>query len=144
MDKLGNKVYLEIPPEKYNGNIEYKWSLENISNYKRTKIVSQMAWRVNEESDINSALYVLGVHDNGHLTGLDKNILINTYTTLLDCINLNNMYSCLRIFTTVPGCKNKYWAVVQIFNYKSSPKSIKYDNDLPKIPLHPLPDFLKI
>ncbi len=139
-DHLGNRVHIILPPEDDNGNIEYKWKLVNINNYKRNRLTSQMRWRVRESSDNNSALYILGVHDNGQLTGLSRNDLITTYINLIDCATKIGMYTCLRCFRKINDMD--YWAILQIFYFKSNEK-VRTDHSLPQIPKHDIPDYLR-
>ncbi len=139
MDKLGNRVHITLPPEDDEGNIEYKWNLANINSYKRNKLTSQMKWRVKESSDSNSALYILGIHDNGQLTGLARNDLIATYINLIDCASRVGLYTCLRSFRQI---HSDYWALLQVFYHSRLKSEVKTDYDLPQVPNHDIPDYL--
>ena len=141
MDKLGNQVYLTLPPEDDEGNVEYKWNLARINSYKRNKLSSQMRWRVQEASDNNSALYILGVHDNGQLTGLDRTDLIATYINLIDCASKVGLYACLRMFRRTSGA-DTYWAILQVFHRPQAKCDVKFDHDLPRVPVHNIPKYL--
>jgi GTPase len=131
---------MNIPPEKDTGCIEYKWKLLNIDKYKSIKLSSQMMWRVREGK--KSALYVIGVHDNGNITGLTKQEFIETYLNLLDCALKMNLYLCIKYIKKVKYKENMVWAILQIFKSKISKKSIKFDYDIPKIPEHKVPKYL--
>lgn len=135
MDKLGNKVVHTLPPEDPYGDIEYKWDLSDINRTKKIKVMTQMRWRICEESETGSGLYVLGVHDNGQLTGIEYSRLIKTYIHLMSCAGEMNMSTCLRLIEKVG--ENNWWAVVQVF------KRNICDTEIPKVPVHPLPEYLK-
>lgn len=146
MDKLGNRVYATLPPEDDEGCIEYKWSLAKVNSTKHNKLTSQMKWRVCQASNSYSALYILGIHDNGQLTGISRKDLIATYLNLLDCAREGNLYGCVRKFQRFRDSE-KYWAILQIFHnterdvYRQQKKSAHSDLDLPHIPNHKLPTF---
>src|SRR5690242_18599097 len=89
MDPFGNKIYKYFPMEDDYGCIEYKWRLINTSMEKKMAVENQMRWRA-FEADNESAIYILGVHDNGSLTGILKEELIKSYIFLLDCASNNN------------------------------------------------------
>ena len=145
MDRLGNHVHLTLPPEEDDGDIEYKWDLATIKDYKHHKITSQMRWRVRESSDIGSALYVLGIHDNGHLTGLCLENLIATYLNLMDSARQIGMYTCIRLFKNISGT-DRYWAVLQVFDRQQPCKTHPFQNYtdelVPHIPEHNIPEYL--
>jgi GTPase len=131
-----------IPPEKESGCIEYKWKLLNIGKYKTVKLSSQMLWRVHEGEQ--SALYVIGVHDNGKIIGITKQEFIETYITLLDCASKNNLHLCIKYMRKI-NLKSqdiKYWGVLQIFKSRIPRKTIKFDYDIPKVPKHLFPYFV--
>ena len=135
MDHFCNNIHLFLPPEDDEGCIEYKWSLVNINKARRAKISSQMRWRVKVASDINSALYVLGVHDGGELTGLDRKDILASYANLMECATTVGLCTCLRRLKCIK--EEKYWAIVQVF--------VKYGNkELPIVPAHQIPDYLDI
>ncbi len=141
MDKLGNRIHLTLPPEDDDGDVEYKWNLARMNDYKRTKITSQMRWRVEEASGNQSTLYVLGVHDNGQLTGLCRDNLIATYTNLVDCAGKIGLYTCLRRFGRINE-SDSYWAIMQVFSHPMLKCNIRTDHDLPQIPQHPIPEYI--
>jgi GTPase len=141
MDKLGNHVHLTLPPEEDEGDVEYKWNLAKMNAYKHNKITSQMRWRVQEASENQSALYILGVHDNGQLTGLCRDDLTNTYVNLMDCASQVGLYTCLRLFKKIRGTES-YWAILQVFDHPLKKRDVHSDYDLPQIPHHEIPDYL--
>ena len=53
-----------------NGNIEYKVTLENISNKKIIKYTTQLKYRVLE--GYGRAIYLIGVSDKGTIIGLNE------------------------------------------------------------------------
>jgi len=131
-DILGNKVYKIIPPEDNEGYIEYKWKLSNVEELKINKVTSQMRWRVKQGK--KTAVYIIGVHDNGYVTGLTKDDFIQSYLTILDCAKKINMWVCIRkinIIKDVENCNKLYWGIIQIFKRKT--KAI-YDYELPCVP----------
>ena len=138
MDQFGNIIHYKIQPENDEGDVEYKWSLVNLDKNKRTKISSQMKWRVNYASDINSALYILGVHDNGSLTGLKLNVLLQTIINLMDCAHSINMFTCIKVLKSLKNTDN-YWAIIQVFRGN---RKYNCDFDKPLIPDHSIPDYL--
>lgn len=140
MDKLGNPVYLTLPPEDDEGCIEYKWNLSGIDRYKRNKLISQMRWRVCQSTNY-SALYIIGVHDNGQVTGLSFSDFTTTYVNLLDCANVAKLYTCL-LFLRRFGGRKSYWGVVQVFSCIAPKKKLCSDIDLPSIPTHEIPNYL--
>jgi len=58
---------LEVP-EVEEGNIEYKRHILHPSNEKLERLTSQMRWRLNEGN--GEAIYIVGIEDDGHLTGI--------------------------------------------------------------------------
>lgn len=61
---------LILPPEKQDGNIEYKWRLINLDAESIEKKITQLQYRIDEGS--GEAFYFLGVMDNGSINGLDE------------------------------------------------------------------------
>lgn len=143
MDNMGNRVHKTLPPENDEGDIEYKWSLAKMDSYKRNKITSQMRWRVKETSDQQSALYILGVHDNGQLTGLPLNNLVDTYVNLMECANRVGLYTCILYFKKNPAA-DTFWAILQVFECSLDKGDVHDDSFIPKIPYHVIPEYLDI
>lgn len=71
------------PPEKEEGNKEYKRYLKCKTNYKKEfieKRASQMLYRLIEGE--GNAIYMLGVDDDGKIYSLDKKIIDETIKNL--------------------------------------------------------------
>lgn len=134
MDKLGNKIYHTLPPENPLGDVEYKWDLSEMDLGKKEKVTTQMRWRICEESPDGSGFYVIGVHDNGGLTGIPREKLIKTYVKLMSCAGSIGLCTCLRVFKKLSV--DRWWAVVQVF------KKIPATEDVPKIPVKALPNYI--
>jgi GTPase len=69
-----------IEPEPQVGNMEYKLKLIDPSPARFQHLVTQMKWRLAEGS--GEALYVIGVEDDGYLTGLPQDQLDTSLRTL--------------------------------------------------------------
>lgn len=131
MDVFGNKIYYKLPEENDNGNVEYKWCLKEVSNNRRIEIITQMNWRVHHSSDKGSVLYVVGIHDEGSVTGLEIDDLKCTIINLMDYASELKLRFCIRWVKKVSEHEKRYWSVVQIF--------------IPgTIPDHPIPDYLQV
>ena len=79
-----------LEPEKYDGNIEYKSTLINISPDIFNRRVTQMKYRVYEGN--GEAFYFIGVSDNGDLLGLnesDYNESVNNLKLIAEKIDCN-------------------------------------------------------
>ena len=126
MDALGNKIYFRIPPENDNGDVEYKWRLQELSVIRRNELATQMLWRVNQTVN-KSVLYILGVHDNGTVTGIDINVITNTVIELMDCASKIKLKFCIRWIKRVSP--DRFWGVIQVCR----------DKDITD---HPLPDYV--
>ena len=79
-----NKIFPSQKPEKYYGNREYKRNLLQNNNITIQKRASQMLFRIIEGN--GKALYLLGIEDNGDITGLNRNEL-NKSIKLLEIIS---------------------------------------------------------
>lgn len=64
-----NKIDLE--PEKFNGNIEYKRTIAHCNDYKIQQYATQMRWRIMENIKHQYAIYYIGIDDDGTVIGLD-------------------------------------------------------------------------
>ena len=69
-----------IEPEPQQGNMEYKLKLIDPSPVRFQHLVTQMKWRLAEGA--GEALYVIGVEDDGYLTGLPEEQLDTSLRTL--------------------------------------------------------------
>eukprot|EP00047_Mylnosiga_fluctuans_P012501 m.26387 g.26387 ORF g.26387 m.26387 type:complete len:634 (-) comp4283_c1_seq1:202-2103(-) len=73
-----NENYIE--PEPQEGNMEYKLKLIDPTPSRFQHLVTQMKWRLAEGN--GEALYVIGVEDDGFLTGLAEDQLLASLRTL--------------------------------------------------------------
>jgi len=82
----------KIDSEKYYGNIEYKQELSNMDSDKIQKYATQMKFRLIEGD--GSALYLIGVQDDGNIIGV-PNELLKTYSTIIEsiCQEINSQIS---------------------------------------------------
>ena len=74
-------MFFYLGPECDDGNVEYKLTLNNISEYKLIKYATQMKWRLAEGNGI--CKYIIGLLDNGDIIGIKDTDLENTIHTLL-------------------------------------------------------------
>lgn len=63
-------TFYKQPPEIEEGNREYKYKISRFSSNKIESLSSQMKFRLYEGN--GKALYIIGVHDDGTPTGIDK------------------------------------------------------------------------
>jgi len=66
----------KLPKEIENGNIEYKRKIHDISEHRLFQLTTQLKWRLTEGFDCNgyySAIYIIGIEDNGDISGMTKN-----------------------------------------------------------------------
>jgi len=85
MDILKRDGYL--PPEIEEGNIEYKRHLDHVklTDHKYKKLSSQLLWRIdqNVRRGLQSeAIYYIGIDDNGYISGIDLDQIIDSITML--------------------------------------------------------------
>lgn len=71
----------KLDEEEFNGNIEYKQYLFDLSKKRITKLATQMDFRLREGE--GEAIYYIGVNDNGYTEGLQLDLLQSS---------LNNLY----------------------------------------------------
>jgi len=76
----GSTVYQSLPPEIEEGNIEYKLKLVNPTQCRVEHLITQMKWRLREGD--GEAIYEIGVEDNGIMSGLLKDELDSSVSTL--------------------------------------------------------------
>ena len=69
-----------MEPEKEDGNIEYKLKLLDLTPNRIERITTQMRYRCNEGG--SECIYVLGVEDDGHMTGMNE----EEYNKTIYCI----------------------------------------------------------
>ena len=75
---------LSLPPEKDDGNEEYKWKLTNLSELQISHRVTQMQFRLNEGKGV--AKYRLGYLDNGEAKGMTTTELEESLETIKEII----------------------------------------------------------
>ena len=68
-------------PEDDEGHVEYKWRLVDIPNERLDHLISQMKFRIHEGS--GSAIYRIGVKDNGESSGLTASDLFQSTINLM-------------------------------------------------------------
>eukprot|EP00048_Salpingoeca_helianthica_P016945 m.234927 g.234927 ORF g.234927 m.234927 type:complete len:723 (+) comp19841_c0_seq1:354-2522(+) len=91
-----------IEPEPQQGNMEYKLKLIDPSPTRFQHLVTQMRWRLAEGN--GDALYVIGVEDDGYLTGLSKEELEASLKTLeAMAVAAGAAITPLRVRTSVRG-----------------------------------------
>ena len=102
--------------EKFYGFIEYKLKLHNITPYKLQKYTTQMRFRLIEGN--GKAIYLIGVHDEGHVIGIKKEHQLKTIINFMKLLKENNAK-----IKTIYNCffNNKFFFIILI-------KSKKYDN----------------
>lgn len=75
----------KLPPEDDDGWIEYKRILHNLDESRFTGLSTQMKWRMLNNKIANSkeqATYIIGVDDDGTISGLTKEQLMDSLNTL--------------------------------------------------------------
>lgn len=60
----------KLPPEEFDGNIEYKLHLSYDKTHKLQKFITQMQWRLSE--GFGTCYYIIGVYDDGTIYGITK------------------------------------------------------------------------
>ncbi|XP_061381826.1 GTP-binding protein 2-like [Danaus plexippus] len=78
----GEECYGSLPPEPRFGNVEYKLQLVSPCERRFQHLVTQLKWRL--RSGGGSAVYVVGVRDNGALVGLHAGALRASLCSLRD------------------------------------------------------------
>ena len=91
-----------------NGNIEYKVTLENISNKKIIKYTTQLKYRVLE--GYGRARYLIGVSDKGTIIGLNEPFYIVINKLNLLCKDID----CRLHFILKCNYQNKMFLIVKI------------------------------
>ena len=98
---------INIPPEVEKKNIEYKWRLINLTNDRIVKLATQMNWRLNEGKihfGTEEALYIIGVHDDGEIGGLNNTELTESLQNLNKIITkAQSEIVCQEIIPTKKG-----------------------------------------
>ena len=112
-----DKLFPNQPPEKEDGNKEYKRCLKiNNPNVKNKlnyldKKATQMLYRLNEGD--GKAVYLVGVDDDGFACGISKVELIQTYKYIEKITNIiNAKIKNIRIYKSKT---NKYIMSIRLF-----------------------------
>ena len=110
----------KLPKEKESGNIEYKRKLYDISKSRFDELVSQLKWRLTEgyfKDKIYSAIYIIGVEDDGNISGLTKNEISKSVDTITKMIK-----KCSSKIDKVKIVEHKksYIAVIKIIGFKKN------------------------
>lgn len=133
--------YIQLPPESDTGWIEYKWCLTNVGVYKMNKLSSQMRWRV-KQTRKRVAIYVIGVRDDGKVTGLNTTDFITTFLNLIDCAMRVGLYACLITMRRLPT--GERWGILQVFKMRRTCNASHTDTDVPVVPVVKLPEYLRV
>lgn len=79
----------KLPPEKYDGHIEYKRTLVNCDHIKIEQYATQMKWRIFQRKKLR-ATYFIGVDDDGSIYGLDNDELFESFKCFIEIANRIN------------------------------------------------------
>lgn len=74
--------------ELYYGPVEYKLKLHNITPYKLQKYITQMRFRLIEGD--GKAIYLIGIHDEGDIIGIEKQYQLKTIINFLKMVKQND------------------------------------------------------
>ena len=88
------------------GNIEYKLY---INPKKKNRILSQFYFRMHEGA--GKAIYLIGVHDLGHLYIKDIQLLLKSINRFINIIEKHAQYK-IRIFTSKPYI----YSIISLYN----------------------------
>jgi elongation factor 1-alpha len=82
-----NKIIPNQPPEKYDGNKEYKRLLHNVNNVNYfNKKATQMLYRIMEGN--GKAVYLIGIDDDGNAIGITMKELKETLNIIKRISNI--------------------------------------------------------
>lgn len=76
---------ISLAAEVEKGNLEYKRQLHNLTDDRIVQLATQMNWRINEgllTVGKEEAIYMIGVEDNGQISGLESDILLDSLNSL--------------------------------------------------------------
>lgn len=76
---------LRFTAENNNGYIEYKRSIANCNSTKIIKYATQMKWRASENKK-STAIYYLGVNDDGTIQGLTEDQILPEITRFVEIV----------------------------------------------------------
>ena len=92
--KPKKEILSSMEPEKEDGNIEYKLKLMNITPERIERLATQMRYRCTEGG--SECIYILGVEDDGTMTGMTD----DEYNSTIKCIQAaaqTNSYSVTQL-----------------------------------------------
>ncbi len=109
--KLKKEIVSNMEPEKEEGNIEYKLKLMNITPERIDRLATQMRYRCTEGG--SECIYILGVEDDGTMTGMTD----EEYDSTIKCIQAaaqTNSYSVTQLTkNTVENERHIYEVLVR-------------------------------
>ena len=95
--------------EPTNGNLEYKLNLNKMNHHKFQKYSSQLKYRILEGNGV--AIYIIGIHDNGKIIGLNQADIPKTKQLFSDmCENVQ----CKIDIILNCKCKSKLFLIIKI------------------------------
>lgn len=104
----------KLPPEDDDGWVEYKRILHNLSETRFTGYSTQMKWRMLNNKIANSkeqATYILGVDDDGTISGLTKEELLDSVNNLS---KIADSCGASIIETTIVDNQKGYMAQIEV------------------------------
>jgi small GTP-binding protein len=97
-------------PEPFEGNVEYKWKLLEMSEIEMEKKKSQLKYRLTEGN--GEAIYYIGVRDNGMIQGLDENDFEMTTNHLV--IIAKSLHCYIQMLEKIEMKPQTYYAIFLI------------------------------
>lgn len=107
--KLKKEIVSSMEPEKEEGNIEYKLKLMNITPERIERLATQMRYRCTEGG--SECIYILGVEDDGTMTGMTS----EEYDSTIKCIQAaaqTNSYSVTQLTKNTVGNQRYVYEVL--------------------------------
>lgn len=107
--KLKKEIVSSMEPEKEEGNIEYKLKLMNITPERIERLATQMRYRCTEGG--SECIYILGVEDDGTMTGMTS----EEYDSTIKCIQAaaqTNSYSVTQLTKNTVGNERYVYEVL--------------------------------
>lgn len=120
--KPKNKIVISMEPEKEDGNIEYKLKLMDITPERIERLATQMRYRCTEGG--SECIYILGVEDDGTMTGMtDKE-----YDSTIKCIQAaaqTNSYTVTQLTKNIVDAEKYVYEVLVRENNKNQYIDVK-------------------
>jgi GTPase len=79
-----------MPRENDDGHIEYKRELSGNENNRLEKYASQMLWRISENPERKTAIYYIGIDDDGSIVGLSEIKIIKNIKKIIKICKIIN------------------------------------------------------